>query len=260
MSEDSGTAPMTPPSPARGGPSGGRVVALVAGSLAALLAVGLVVAGGVLLWGNGQKNDAGYLTTSTHRLHTGAYAITTDNLDVDLDAPGWMVDHDRFGHIRVAADSRTAKPVFVGIAPTSDVAGYLARTAHASITDIDDGPLGGFHVSYRGHDGTRHPAAPVEQDFWTASAHGTGSQAMTWKVRDGDWSVVIMNADGSSGVDAGVRAGASVPFLATAGWISLGSGLVLLAIAGGLLVLGTRTPPPTRPDPAGAPQPVVAPA
>ena len=50
---------------------------------------------------------------------------------------------------------------------------------------------------------------------------------MTWKVRDRDWSVVIMNADGSAGVDAGVRAGADVPFLAPAGWMT-GGDLVLL--------------------------------
>ena len=48
---------------------------------------------------------------------------------------------------------------------------------------------------------------------------------MTWKVREGDWSAVIMNADGS--VDAGVRAGADVPFLAPAGWMT-GGDLVLL--------------------------------
>jgi hypothetical protein len=67
-----------------------------------------------------------------------------------------------------------------------------------------------------------------------------------------------MNADGSAGVDAGVRAGADVPFLAPAGWITLGGGLVLLAGAGGLLYLGARKPPRAGSDPVNEHQPVVA--
>jgi hypothetical protein len=261
MSQDSGSQPIMTNAPSRSparGSSAGRAAALVAGSLVGLLALGLVLAGGVLLWGNTKKDDAGYVSTGTHRLHTSTYAIATDNLDVNLDAPGWLVNHDRFGHIRIQATSRTAKPVFVGIAPTHDVSSYLANTAHASVTDINDGPFRSFHVTYRAHDGNRHPAAPLQQHFWAASAHGTGSQAMTWKVRDGDWSVVVMNADGSAGVNAGVSAGANVPFLAPAGWISLGGGLVLLAAASGLLFLGSRTRPRPRPDRADSSHPAVA--
>ncbi len=228
--------------------TGGRIAALLAGSLVGVLALGLIIAGGVLLWGNGQKDDAGYVSTGSERLHTSTYAIASDDLDLDLDAPGWLVDRDRFGRIRLEATSQAAKPVFVGIAPTRDVAAYLAGTAHASVADIDSPLLGGVDVGLRAHDGTRRPTAPTEQGFWAASAHGSGTQSMTWEVRDGDWSVVVMNADGSSGVDAAVSAGADVPFLASAAWIALGSGLVLLAMAGGLLVLGLGTPPRGGPE------------
>ena len=58
-------------------------------------------------------------------------------------------------------------------------------------------------------DGDRSAGAPGAQRFWAASAQGGGTQALTWDVEDGDWSVVVMNADGSPGVDAGVSAGAS---------------------------------------------------
>jgi hypothetical protein len=240
------------------GTSGRRVAATVAGGLLAVLALVLVIAGGVLLWGDAQKDDAGYVSTGKHGLHTRSYAIATDNLDIDLGAAGGVIDRDRFGHVRIEATSRTDKPVFVGIAPTRDVSRYLAATAHASITDVDDGPFQSFRVTYRDHGGDRRPATPAQQGFWAASAHGTGAQAMTWKVREGDWSVVIMNADGSAGVDAGVRAGADLPFLAPAGWITLGGGIVLLAAAGGLLFLGMRTPPPAAPARAEDRGPVVA--
>jgi hypothetical protein len=223
------------------------VAALVAGTLVGLVALALLIGGGAMLWGNGQKDADGYISTGTHRLQTATYALATDNLDIDLDGAGWLLEDGRLGHVRVQATSRNDKPVFVGIAPTRAVSRYLAETAHSSVTDVEDGPFSSFHVTYRDHAGTTAPGAPAGQRFWAASAQGTGSQAMTWKVRDGDWSVVIMNADGSAGVDAGVRAGADVPFLAPAGWITLGGGLVLLAGAGGLLYLGLRKP--RRPDP-----------
>jgi hypothetical protein len=62
-----------------------------------------------------------------------------------------------------------------------------------------------------------------------------------------------MNADGSPGVDAGVKAGANVPFLDEVAWISLGGGALLLLLSGGLIYAGARTPRPPRPqaEPAG---------
>jgi hypothetical protein len=126
------------------------------------------------------------------------------------------------------------------------------------VTDVDYSP---FRASYRDHGGDRRPALPAEQGFWAASAHGAGRQTVTWDLEDGDWSIVVMNADGSRGVDTDISAAAEVPFLATLGWLSLGGALLLLIGAGTLLVLGVRTPrppqadtatlPPTRP--AGAP-------
>jgi hypothetical protein len=83
---------------------------------------------------------------------------------------------------------------------------------------------------------------PADQRFWAASAHGPGKQTLTWDVEHGSWSVVVMNADGSRAVDAGVSAGANVPILPAIGWGALGGGLVLLVAAGGLVALGVRKP------------------
>jgi hypothetical protein len=237
--------PIQPPPPHSS--SGPRVAALIVGSLLGLLAVVLVAAGGLMLWGDGQKDRDGYLSTSSDRFAAGGYAVTSDDLDVDLGAQGALVDRDTFGNVRLKATSHNGKPVFVGIAPTGDVSAYLRASAHSSVTDLDASP---FRVTYRAHPGDRRPAAPAQQRFWAASAHGSGTQTMTWKVRDGSWSVVVMNADGSRGVDAGVSAGASVPFLTPLAWVSLGGGLLLLAVSGGLIYLGARTPRrrPDRPE------------
>ena len=50
-----------------------------------------------------------------------------------------------------------------------------------------------------------------------------------------------MNEDASRGVDARVKAGADVPFLSGAGWGALAGGLLMLALAATLAVLGLRS-------------------
>ncbi len=115
------------------------------------------------------------------------------------------------------------------------------------MTDVDDAP---FEASYREHGGDGRPAPPADQDFWAASAHGPGTQTVAWDLDDGDWSIVVMNADGSRGIDTNISAGAKIPFLGTLGWVSLGGALVLLIIAGTLVYLGVRTPRPPRAQPA----------
>jgi len=227
--------------------AGGRIAALVAAGVLALLALGFLAAGGAALWANGQKDDEGYFSTGTDRFSTSTYALSTDQLEVDADeASDWVLDHDRFGQVRLRVTPRNDKPVFVGIAPTEDVEAYLDRTAHATVSDLDFSP---FHADYRDHRGGRPSTAPSEQPFWTASAQGSDTQTVRWDVESGSWSVVVMNADGSAGVDAGISAGAKVPFLVPIAWGSLGLGAVLLVSAGGLLLVGAR-PPRRRPDPA----------
>jgi hypothetical protein len=242
---------MPPTTPQRRGPT--RTLAIVAGALAVFLAVGLLIAGGVVLWADSRKDAAGYLSTASERISTDSYAVATDDLNVKIDAPGWVVNRDHYGRIRLQVSPRAGKPLFVGIAPTRAVSTYLGRTAHESLTDVSFSP---FVASYRFADGERPPGAPTAQRFWAASAHGPGRQTVTWDVKQGSWTVVVMNADGSPGVDAGVSAGARLPFLQAVGWGSAGTGLFLLVAAGGLMFAGLRAPrrAPSRPG-ALDPQP-----
>jgi len=230
----------TPPpaAPRRPRRSAGRVALLVTGAVVAVLGFLTVAAGGALLWGNSQKDADGYLSTGTDRFHTKTYAIATDNLDVDTDGASDLVSHDLFGTVRVRVHSRDGKPVFVGIARSADVRRYLSGSAHTTVTDVDTSP---FHVSYRTAGGGR-PITPARQDIWDAKTSGDGTRTLTWDVKDGNWSVVVMNADGSANVDTGVSAAAELPWLTPAGWTAIGGGVLLLALAGGLVAAGTRPP------------------
>jgi hypothetical protein len=219
--------------------SGGRIAAVVVGALLGLVSLGALAAGGAGLWANGQKDDQGYVSTRTENFRTQTAALRTKNLDVDLGGTASVLDSDVYGKVRLRVTPRAGKDVFVGIAPTRDVSRYLRGTAHASVTDLDYHP---FHVDYATSGGARRAAVPARQHIWAAEAHGHGEQTVTWDVADGDWSVVVMNADGSPGIDADVRAGANLPWLDEAAWGAIGIGAVLLLISAALLYTGTRSP------------------
>ncbi len=223
-----------------------RGLLLVTGAVAGLLAVGLMGLGALGLYGENQKDEQGYLNTPTERFAASTHALATENLDLDLDGVQDVVSSPDLGKVRLDVAPRSDEPVFVGIARTDQVTSYLSGVAHTTLTDFDYEP---FEASYNHQGGERKPALPADQQIWSASTQGAGSQTLTWDVEDGDWSVVVMNADGSRGVQADVSAGAKVPYLTAIGWSLLGGGSALLLGATLLVVLGARRP---RTRPGGA--------
>jgi hypothetical protein len=236
------TPPSTPPNQARR-LRGARIAALVSAALIAVLSLGLLAAGGWGLWGDSPKRDHGYISSGYHRYMTRAHAIATDNLDVGLDGPLGLIDHSAYGSVRLKVTPGSDKPVFIGIARSRDVDAYLGRTSRDVVADLDFSP---FRVDYDRAPGEARPSTPDSQHFWAASAQGSQTQTLTWDVADGNWSVVVMNADGSAGVDARVSAGAKLPWLTAVGWGTLGAGALGLIIAGLISVLAARSPQPTR--------------
>jgi len=217
-----------------------RIAAIIASGLLALVAVVFVGAGGAALWADSKKDEQGYIATGSDRFNTDTAALATENLDLDLDGAESLVDEGVYGKVRIKAESKDGKPLFVGIARTSAVNDYLRGSAHAIIDDVDYSP---FHVEYRAESGNASPGVPGAKRFWDASVQGAGEQSLVWDVEDGNWSVVVMNADGTPGVDAGVSVGASVSWLDEVAKISMTTGFILLIVAGGLLYVGVRQRP-----------------
>jgi hypothetical protein len=230
--------------------STGRVVLIVLGSIVALIGLALAAGGGFLLWVDRTQREGGYLTTPTERFATSTYALTRERLEADAGGPNWIGNDNWLGKVRVRGEGAAAKPLFIGIGPEAAVAGYLGRVAHADVEDINFDP---FRVAYRPIAGGAPRRPPTAQNFWAASASGQGRQTVTWKVREGDWSVVLMNADGSRGVAADVDLGAKLSFLL---WVAIGllvGGALILGGSVALIVLAARGRPP--PPPAAPPRP-----
>lgn len=200
----------------------GLTVSLAAVTGAALLAV---TAGGVHLLDE-QRRDGGYLTSDTVHLSSPGYAVTVEEIDLDGLNGDWLL-----GTARVRATAPDGSSVFVGVAPSDDVADYLDGVAHSTVTELDD-------TAYDEHPGSAPGEAPAASDIWTAEASGPGAQTLTWKPSDGSWTVVVMNDDGTAGVDAATDVGATVPVLQSAvRWLLTASLLLGLLGAFGLRLL-----------------------
>jgi hypothetical protein len=229
--------------------SAGRVILIVLGSIGVLVGLALAAGGGFLLWADRTQRDDGYLTTPAERFATQTYALTRTRLEINTNGPGWLLNDSWFGKIRIRGESPGAKMLFIGIGPEAAVAKYLGTVAHANVQDIDFDP---FRVTYLPIAGRAPQGPPTAQSFWAVSASGVGTQTVTWKVREGDWSIVLMNADGSRGVVADVDLGAKLSFLL---WVAIGSligGVLVIAGSSALIVLAARTPSPAPPTPPAA--------
>jgi hypothetical protein len=226
-------APAPAPPPAVSHRPRGRML-LVFGALLVLVALPLLAGGLGVKGALGSRDGAGYFMTGAQEVRTGTHALVTDDLDVDADVPQWLRG-DRFATARI--DATSSRPVFIGIGPTAAVERYLAGAGHTLVTDVDTDP---FRLSTQAVGGDRRPQPPAQQRFWRAQATGSGTQSLRWPVETGDWSTVVMNADGTRGVAAQVRVGAKVSALS---WVATGlliAGGLVLAAGGGLLYLGAR--------------------
>jgi hypothetical protein len=241
-----------PPPPAQPwGP--GRVIALVVGILVLLPAIGLTFAGGVLLWADGPaRNDDGYLYSASDDFSSDGFAITSTSIDLATGAD-WMPVSSALGSARLKVTGASGSDVFVGIAPVADTTAYLGAVDRTIVTDLGSGSPPVIRT------GAGAPASPPgEQTFWVAQAEGSGTQTLTWKPAAGNWTLVVMNADGSAGVSVDARVGATVPALTGLAWGVFAGGLVLLVIGVLVVVLAVRRRPVAPPPgygvaPAGPP-------
>ncbi|MBJ8341250.1 DUF4389 domain-containing protein [Antrihabitans sp. YC3-6] len=215
----------------------GKVVALVVGCLCALLGFGLSAAAAVLGLAYLGQNDDGYLTSPTQRYESIGSALVSERIDLfqDADLPNGFSTED-LGSIvlRVTADDPNGR-IFVGIGPRADVERFLDGVARTEVTKVEFGP---FEPTYRQIPGGRKPAPPDSADFWSVASLGTGTQQVEWDLQRGSWTAVVMNADGTPGVDVDIEAGARLEFLGALALGLLLGGVFFLIVGIPLVVIG----------------------
>lgn len=242
------------PEPGRTASRRSRPVPLVIGILLALVGFPLLLGGLGLGWAMAtQRDDDGFFSTPTEQLSTETVALSSEVVNLGKAGPDdWWADRD-LATVRLSARSADASAVFIGIAPSADVARYLGSASYDEISDLRTDPFD-YSLTRRGTGGDLR-TAPTDQGFWTAQSSGPGTQALTWDLKPGTYTAVVMNADGSPGVAVDLSAGGRLGRLAPLAW-SLGLLGGALILGGALLIVyGARPPGPRVPRQAAPGQP-----
>ena len=148
--------------------------------------------------------------------------------------------------LRIGAERTDGAPVFIGIATDQATTDYVSQGSYATVRDVQFGP---FRYTSVVQGGTRALPAP-DADMFVTSAAGAGKQELTWPVSAGRWRAVVMNADGSPGVDVRVSFAVKFPYLR--GFAIAGMVIGALFLMAGILLIVFQvrrrsTPPPTAP-------------
>jgi len=210
--------------------SAGRIVLLVFAIILILASIGLIIGGGVILaFDTGFKDYQGYYSTGSIPVESNSSAIITYPSDFENE-PDMYWENQTYLSIRVeASNTDSSKPIFIGIARESDLDKYLEGVSYDKFEGFSSHP---YTVHLTQISGTHPPSKPSSQSFWVASAVGTGTQTLNWDVVSGSYSLVLMNADGSSPIDARVALGAKLPpFLRAVGIGLLTGGIIFLIVS-----------------------------
>ncbi len=224
----------------------GKVLLVVFGVLVGIVGVGLVIGGTAgLVFRLAFADRDGFMASGEARLLSNAYGIVTQTARIGGDAPWW-----RGSRVTLRVEVRAADPsraLFVGVADWRDAQAYLAGVARDEVVDFELRPV---WVGYRSIPGGPPPEPPGRRPLWAARAEGVGVQTLTWDVVPGEWTLVVMNADGSQGVEAWASVGVRFPALLPFAIGVLVGGLALVALAVALIYVGVRG----RPLAEGSPQ------
>ena len=218
---------------ARASWSAGRVTAVILASLTVLAGLAALAAGGAaLVYDQTQRDASGYLMTGTTAYSTNTYALVSDSYRTGA-AGDVLVARDMLGTVRIRTQS--TQPLFVGIAPAPDVREYLAGVGREVATRFD-----AAQSDFRVHRGNGPAAPPTSKHFWVAHSLGSGSQTLSWAPTNGNYRIVVMNANGSAGVHTDLAIGARFPHLLWIGIGAVGAGALLLLLGAGGLYAAVR--------------------
>jgi len=212
--------------------SGGEIFLIAVSVIVLLIGLGLIAGGGALLWSNTFLRDSeGYYSSRTINIERDSYGVTTYPARIEF-GPAWLFDWSQLLQVKLEATSNRDSGVFIGVAGEDDINKYLDGVAYDEIRELDiNRPFRPPRMNYREFSGGELDTPPVKEGFWRASAAGEGIQVLEWGVEEGRYSLVLMNQDGSRGIDVDGKIGVKVPII---GGIGIGifiAGLVLILFA-----------------------------
>ena len=214
----------------------GKVLAFIFGGIILLVAFGLFMGGGVLMWGQGMITDSnGFINSHPVILHVDSYAIVQDNIDIhmDINMMRWSPIRQDIVTLKLTGNSNNpSKQVFIGIATAADAAAYLNDVKYDRLASYSwrfERDLETSTPTYILHQGGAPSVTPTSKNIWVTSIYGSGTQTLTWVPVSGEYWVIAMNTDGTPNVNVTMQIGAKIPILSTIGnWLIFAAILTML--------------------------------
>ena len=210
-----------------------RVFRTILGMLALTIGLPSLLAGAGLWAAMQHRDEGGAFSGRLQQLSTPGYALVIEDVDGLLrsDAP-----FTRLGDTQLRLLGQTQKgPAFFGLAPTNAVRDYLAGVQHSRVRTVDIG-TGALPVATTIVPGTTAPRVqPGQAPFWTR-ANSAGQISWTpSEVRGGPYSLVVMSADATPGMQLRATAELRPGWLNSSAWGLLTLGTLLVMV--GMVVL-----------------------
>ncbi len=219
----------------------GKILLLIFGILIVIIGLGFTVAGGGALWANSAlTDDDGYLTTKTIRIEQGSYAIVTEPTDISVGSV-WVWDWGDLATFKIEGSNvGPSGNIFMGVAAESDWRDYFENVNYDEVSELEINP---DRLEYKNHPGSSAPeGSPADQQFWLKSVNGAGTQTLEWELQSGAWSLVLMNEDGSAGIDLSIILGVKIPWLFGTGVGLLVGGILALLLGAFMIVMSVHKP------------------
>jgi len=187
-------------------------------------------------------DEDGFITSDPATIDLPGYAIVLEDIEFDVDpmAWKWMQGRGELLKFKIITESNDpGKEIFIGVARESDLSPYLQDLEYQRVIDMDfdeeNYDLVFSADDFRLHTGGPPSAPPAVHSYWVVHTSSADEQELIWEPLAGTYNVVVMNADGSEGIDADIRVGASMPFFGSIADILIYVGLFVGAI--GVLML-----------------------
>jgi len=206
-----------------------------------LVGLGLLLGGGGVLVAERVLADAeGFVSLRSASISQDAYAVVAPARIEG--APLFWWRHAVTLRLEVAGRGTEGKPMFVGLAERVDAERYLNGVAYAEVRRLGVEAADRPRLEYQTMTGTTIPPAPASQSFWLESASGARVERLDWRIEPGDYCVVLMNADGTRGVNATASLAIKAPVALTIAAIVLGIGAALFLLGLVAILLSARRP------------------
>ena len=204
---------------------------LPGGTLAVLGTLVAVGGGGVLA----AFGTDGRLNSGPHLLSTPAAAIVSSVAKIKNTSGVAAIAGQPTVRISVSPVQGTAG-AFVGIGRAADVDRYLAGVTTEEVSGLSGDPNS---ISGVRHGGQANVRPPATQHFWAAQASSTRAAEINWKIRDGQYRVVIMSANGHGGFATSSAVAVTLPHIARYALAALLLGLLMAGGGAALLIRAT---------------------